>query len=192
MFSNGPKRNVWTEPAGGFELVASIADRAIVLLPPPGPLGVQLSRPPGPSTDTQSTPLSPALTQALAKALALAVQTNQTPASPAPAPAAPLVAPTPSDGLGKVTRVSGTTVTTTAGAKEGTKDTSTAVCPDPRTLVGGGALVTTNDGQNSNEAQLSASYASDAKTWTAVAVVADGNLSQNETLSVTAVALCSM
>ena len=64
------------------------------------------------------------------------------------------------------------------------------MCPNSGSLLGGGALVATNDGQNFNEAQQSASYASDTRTWTAVAVVSDGNLAPNETLTVTAYALC--
>jgi hypothetical protein len=150
----------------------------------------QSSRPSAAVTDTQSTPLSPGLAQLLAKALASA---NQSTPTPTPANSRSNIAPVPTSTplAVQVTRVPGTPVSTSAGAKSGTKVTGTAICPNPSMVLGGGALVVTNDGQNYNEAQLSSSYASDARTWTATAVVSDGNLAPNETLTITAYALCT-
>jgi hypothetical protein len=225
------------DPSGDTSTEPLAAIGAIVLLPPPATPGILLAKPPGPSTDTQSTALSPGLTQTLAKALGQALQgapspmanvpaqttlaptdTQSTPLSPSfmqalanalveafrsnpsptaaaptptPTPAlAPTVMPTPApSGVGRVARVAGTTVSTPAAAKAGTKVTGTATCQG--TLVGGGALVATGDGENSNDAELLASYASDVHTWSATAVVSNRNLGQNETLTVTAIALCA-
>jgi hypothetical protein len=127
-------------------------------------------------------------------AIQLLSSLNGTPASTA---AANIATPAPasnsggSSPLSGVTRVSGSTASSARGAKIGTQVTNSVSCPSGRTLLGGGATVKTSDGKNTDRAQLSDSYASDDSTWTAVGVVSDANLFGNESLTVTAVAICA-
>jgi hypothetical protein len=69
--------------------------------------------------------------------------------------------------------------------------TATATCPGSAVVLGGGASVTTTQPQR-ERAQLVSSYPSAAGTWTAVAVVAIGNITAGNTMTVTAYVLCSL
>jgi hypothetical protein len=85
----------------------------------------------------------------------------------------------------------GTPVSSAAAAPRNTVVTATATCPAGKVLLGGGALVTTTQAQK-ERAQLVSSYPSAADVWTAVGVVAIGNLTGANTMTVRAYALCSL
>lgn len=75
-------------------------------------------------------------------------------------------------------------------ATRNTLTTATATCPIGTVLLGGGAQITTTAVQK-ERAQLVSSYASGATTWTAIGVVAVGNLGAGNTMTVTAQAVCT-
>jgi len=85
--------------------------------------------------------------------------------------------------------VTGTAVTSAAGASKGTQVTATASCPAEKVVLGGGAQVTTTD--SAQKAVLVSSFPSNTTTWTAVGVVSESNLAAGKTLTVTPYALCS-
>ncbi|MCC6238306.1 MAG: hypothetical protein IT299_12155 [Dehalococcoidia bacterium] len=85
----------------------------------------------------------------------------------------------------------GKTVTSAANAAKGTTVTATAACAAGKAILGGGAQVTTTDTNNAR-AVLVSSFPNTPGTWTAIAVVADANLTGGRTISVTAYALCGL
>ena len=87
--------------------------------------------------------------------------------------------------------VTGTPVTSAANAVRNTLTTATATCPAGKVVLGGGAQITTTSASK-ERAQLVTSYPSAANTWTAIGVVAIGNLGAGQTMTVTAYALCSL
>jgi hypothetical protein len=82
-------------------------------------------------------------------------------------------------------------VSSAPNATRNTLVTATATCPAGTVLLGGGASVTTTQAQK-ERAQLVSSYPSSTTTWTAIGVVAIGNLNGGNTMTVTAYALCSL
>ncbi len=87
--------------------------------------------------------------------------------------------------------VTGTPTVVNGSAARNTFVTATATCPAEKVLLGGGARVTTTQPQT-ERAQLVQSYPSAVNTWTAVGVVAIGNITAANTMTVTAYALCSL
>jgi hypothetical protein len=67
---------------------------------------------------------------------------------------------------------------------------ATVDCPPTTVLLGGGAHITTDFDQKERVVLVS-SYPSSTTTWTAIAVLT-ANLGNNNSLTVTAYALCSL
>jgi hypothetical protein len=83
--------------------------------------------------------------------------------------------------------VTGTPVTSAAGAVLGTQVTATATCAAGKVLLGGGTQITTSAGTG---AVIESSYPSSTTVWTAVGEVTTA-LPPADTFTVTAYALCS-
>ena len=88
-------------------------------------------------------------------------------------------------------RATASLATSASGAPAGTQVTASASCLDGEELRGGNGLVLTSDGRNVGNAILSQSRPSSATTWTVVGFVGGAQLAPDETLQVTAVALCA-
>ena len=89
------------------------------------------------------------------------------------------------------TLITGTTATSAAGAMKGTQVASTATCPNGRILLGGGGDIITTDNKKARAVLVSSRPVS-TTVWAAVGMVADSKLGTQETISVTAYALCSL
>ena len=157
------------------------------------------STPPSPTVSTNAQTLTASaaapggLTPTLIAALVTSLVGASSTAAPAPqatAAPAPAAAVAAAPAINKPVSVAGSTENSVDEAKIGTTVTGTASCPTGKTLLGGGAAVTTSDSKHDDRAQLSESSATNATTWTAVGVVSDSDLAPGEALSVTATALC--
>ena len=88
-------------------------------------------------------------------------------------------------------RIEGAVVSSPAAYGSGNQTTATATCPEGKTILGGGARVTSSNGAEDGRVILSSSYPSDDHTWTAIATVRS-TLAADVTMDVQAFALCSL
>jgi hypothetical protein len=89
-----------------------------------------------------------------------------------------------------VSHISGTTMFSAQLATENAQVSATASCPTG-VLIGGGAYTTSSTGTQNSRVMLSASYPSDATTWTAVGTIRT-SLTGSAQMVVQAFALCSL
>jgi hypothetical protein len=81
--------------------------------------------------------------------------------------------------------------TSAAAAAKGTLVPTSASCLASEWLLGGGAMVTTDDPANYERAVLTSSYPSAVRTWTAIGMVGDAKLANGKTITTTVYAICA-